>query len=168
MSFNSLAEDNNTHESSHSETIIIENGYFIETITETSNEAYIYGVQAGGLSQDAFNSVNVYFGLGVMSIDLKQKNYSFNALRGFLGLSTNWKIAPYAEVGIDMLEEIFDVCNGGDDDYCSTDPSFSLGLRWKVTPELMLNFYRKWYQFDGPILDRTNVGVSGISLGVRF
>jgi len=142
--------------------------FFIETLFEQSSEATIYGVQGGLLNEDAFNSVNVYLGLGVISVDLVQQNYKFSSLRGFLGISTDWKVAPYAEFGIDILEEIFNVCNGSNDNYCSTDPSFSLGIRWKLSDQLMLNTYHKWYTFDGAILDRTYVNVSGISIGLNF
>lgn len=178
LSFSSLAEDIYTPEQQlqrlHPQELHrteIKNAHsniFVETITEKSHQANIYGIQAGILDEDAFNSVDIYLGLGIVSVDLLQKNYSFKALRGFLGVSTHWVVAPYMEVGFDMLEEIFNVCSNSYEDNCSTDPSFSLGLRWHINQNVMLNVYHKWYQFDGVVLDRTDIGISGISLGARF
>lgn len=167
FSINTLAETNNINAPQPS-VKKDSNDFFIETIYEKSSEAIISGAQGGLFTEQAFSSTNLYLGLGAVSVDLLKKNYKFNSLRGFLGVSPSWTIAPYAEVGIDLLEEIFDVCNDSHEDYCSTDPSFALGVRWKLSPHLMLNVYHKWYQFDGYILDTTHVNVSGISIGARF
>ena len=118
--------------------------------------------------EGAFNSVNLYAGLGLLNVDLTEKNYRFTSLRGFMGISPAWKIAPYAEVGIDLLEEIFNACDNSNDDYCSTDPSFALGVRWNLSSKVLLNAYHKWYEFDGPILSKTYVNTYGISVGVQF
>lgn len=142
--------------------------FFVESIYENSSDAIIYGAQTGLLSSEEFNSVNFYLGLGFMSVDLLKKDYKFKTIRGFLGVSPNWTIAPYMEFGFDVLEEIFNACNDSNEDYCSTDPSFSVGLRWQLSSQLMINAYHKWYKFDGYILDTTRVNVTGISLGARF
>lgn len=168
FSFTALSETSNTNEPAKLTSDVTPYYFFLETLYEKNGEATIYGIQGGLLNEDAFNSINVYVGLGVISVDLLQQNYKFSSLRGFLGISPDWKIAPYAEFGIDLLEEIFNVCNGSNDDYCSTDPSFSLGIRWRLSKQLMLNAYHKWYTFDGAILNQTDVNLSGISIGLNF
>ena len=129
----------------------------------------IVGAQTGIIVENAFNTVDLYVGLGLIDVELpKKNNYQFSSLRGFLGISPSWKIAPYAEIGLDLLEEVFSVCNESNEDYCSTDPSYALGVRWKLSSNIMLNAYHKWYEFDGLILTKTKVNTYGLSVGIKF
>ncbi len=103
-------------------------------------------------------------------------DYEFN-FRVAIGLTSGHTIAPFVEIGTNILDLLYlgsrdeddTVCDRNQGDDCDADIDVKLGLRYRFTPKVSASLYHQRLHFSD--FQETLAGnrqLTGISLGYHF
>lgn len=150
------------------------NSRYLEVVTETDGSAELKGLHLL-LSFTPKAAYSLYFGGGLVYVDLPEQNESFPGLHAFAGVNLNLSrfLGFNLEAGLDIGESLL-----GDDEsnIPSVDPRRSNQIDSNVSAGVVVYFkqlfylktYVRYHVFDGYYLPRTSVTMTGIRLGINF
>lgn len=149
-------------------------GTTLEIVAESDGTSELTGIHFIKSYKDSGSKISGYFGGGPVYVTLPDVPDQFPAIHALAGANFHLSkfLALNAEVGFDLVEEMFDDDRGDDTsndlESNQVDVSIALGLLFQLDKSLYLKTYYRHHVFDGIFLPETKVDFVGVRLGIIY
>jgi len=146
----------------------------LEIVAETDGTSELTGIHFIKSYKDPASKFSGYFGGGPVYVKLPDVPDQFAAIHALFGGNFNLTkfLAVNAEVGFDLVEEMFDQDRGDENsgtlDDNQVDFSIAVGLMFRPSKSLYIKTYYRHHIFDGIFLPETKVDFTGIRIGFSY
>lgn len=151
------------------------NSASLEIVAETDGSAELSGFHFLNSFTVSASNFSGYFGGGPVYVSLPEANDEFVAIHALLGGNYHFSelLSANAEFGFDLVEEIFDSEDRGDESTSNeidnhVDFSIAVGLMFNIEKTIYLKAYYRHHVFDGIFLPETKVDFTGLRLGINY
>lgn len=157
-------------------------GSYIAALVEINdpNGRFISGrLHTAGASMEEYTDhgrMVVYYGASMLRMDASimiseyGNPYTMYPMYGYTGFMPDWKIAPFAEVGLDLIDVFLD--NGSEGDSVAVDSTVDAyiagGVKIELTESVMVSAYMRQYHIRPYILPSSRFNVLGAALFIRL
>jgi len=146
----------------------------LEIVAETDGTSELTGFHFIQHFDVSNSNSSFYMGGGPVYVTLPDVPDQFPAIHALGGFNYHFTkfLALNAEIGFDLVEEIFDQDRGDESSNTlegnQVDVSLAIGVSFRFSQKMYLKTYYRHHVFDGIFLPETTVDFTGIRLGIMY